>query len=152
MPNSYRAKVTSEISGTKPWENLSLQDALIIIAMYASQLDHAARDDTKVRRIAALAQKHPLFSEKSADVIARIHRLAKSADTADFPQAVDQAVKSLTLKLKQTAFEWAAELAVSSGNLPKEKQDLVEQIRTKMLIDTHTANSIINEAIDKSKG
>jgi hypothetical protein len=140
----------SEITGTKPWENLSLQDALIIIAMHAIQLDPAAKEDKKVKRIAALAKEHPLFSEKSADIVARIRRLAKSTDMANLPQAVDQAAKSLTLKLRQTAFEWAAELAVDSGSLPEEKQKIVEQLRTKLSIDSHSANRIINEAISDS--
>jgi tellurite resistance protein len=150
MTFTDKVKSASEISGTKPWENLSLQDALTIIAMYAAQLDPAAKDDEKVRRIAALAKKHPLFSEKSAAIVARIHRLAESVDIADFPQAVDQAVKSLTLKLRQTAFEWAAGLAVDNGILSNEKQELVEQLRTKLYIDTNTANKIINDAVTNS--
>ena len=150
MSFSDKVKDISEISGTKPWENLSLQDALIIIAMYATQLDPAAKDKKKVRRIADLAKEHPLFSEKSADVVARIHRLVESSDMADLDQAVDQAVKSLTLKLRQTAFEWAAELAAGSGSLPEENQEIMEQLRTKLFIDTHSAKKIINEAIADS--
>ena len=150
MPFPDKVRDISEISGTKPWENLSLQDALIIISMYATQLDPAAKDNKKVRRIADLAKEHPLFSEKSADVVARIHRLAESSDMADLDQAVDQAVKSLTLRLRQTAFEWAAELAAGSGSLPEENQEIMEQLRTKLFIDTHSAKKIINEAIADS--
>jgi hypothetical protein len=150
MPFSDKVIDASEISGTKPWENLSLQDALIIIAMYAIQLDPAAKDGQKVRRIAELAKEHPLFSEESGDIVARIHRVAKSTDMADLSHVVDQAVKSLTLKLRQTAFEWAAELAVDKGSLPEEKQEIVDQLRTKLYIDTHSANKIISEAISDS--
>jgi len=152
MPFSDKVIDASEISGTKPWENLSLQDALIIVAMYAIQLDPAAKDDKKARRIADLAKEHPLFSEESVDIVARIHRVIKSTDMADLPQAVDQAAKSLTLKLRQTAFEWAAELAVDGGSLPEEKKEIVEQLRTKLFIDTHSANKIISEAIADSAG
>lgn len=150
MTFTDKVKNASEISGTKPWENLSLQDALTIIAMYAAQLDPAAKDDEKVRRIADLAKEHPLFSEKSADIVARIHRLAKSTDMANLLQTVDQAAKSLTLKLRRTAFEWAAELAVGSGSLSEGKQEIVEQLRTKLFIGTHSASKIINEAISDS--
>ena len=150
MSVSDRVNKASEISGTKPWENLSLQDALIIISMYAAQLDPAAKDNKKVKRIADLAQKHPLFSDESADVVARIHRLADPAGSGDFLQVVDHAVKSLTLKLRRTAFEWTAELAVVDGVLPKEKQELVEQLRTKLYIDKHAAHRIISEAIENS--
>ena len=66
--------------------------------------------------------------------------------------AVDQAAKSLTLKLRKVAYELAAELTVEDGNLPEDKQGLLEQIRTKLLIDAHTADSIINDAVEKSKG
>ncbi|MEJ2163972.1 MAG: hypothetical protein P8X90_00485 [Desulfobacterales bacterium] len=145
-----KVKDASEVTGTKPWENLSLQDALIIIAMYAIQLDPAAKDNQKVRRIADLAKEHPLFSEKSADIVGRIRRVAKSTDMANLSPAVDQAAKSLTLKLRQTAFEWAAELAVDSGSLPEEKQKIVEQLRTKLSIGSHSAKKIISEAISDS--
>jgi len=152
MTLSNLIKFAPEISGTKPWKNLSLQDALIIIAMYAAQVDIGAKDGEKAKRIADLAKQHSLFSDKTDDVVARIFRLADSPGTRDLPQAVDRSIRSLTLKLRRTAFEWAVELAVDNGILPAKKQNLIEQIRTKLLIDTHTANSIINEVIEKSKG
>ena len=150
MPFSDKVKAASEISGTKPWENLSLQDALVIIAMDAIRLDPAAKDAQKVGRIADLAKEHPLFSEKTADIAARIRRVAKSTDMAHLPRAVDQAVKSLTLEFRQTAFEWAARLAVDRGSLPEEKQEIVDQLRQKLFIDAHSAHKIISEAIAES--
>ena len=151
MAQSEDIKVEPDISGTKPWENLSLQDALIIIAIYAAQVDPAAKDDVNIQRITDLAKNHPLFVGEPSDAAARTHRLAKSVGKRNFPEAVGQATKSLTLKLRQTAFEWAADLAVDNGILPKEKQARIEQLKIKLFIDTNVANKIVNEAIAKSK-
>ena len=152
MTLSNHIKFAPEISGTKPWKNLSLQDALIIIAMYAAQVDIGAKDDEMAKRIAVLAKQHSLFSDETDDVLARISRLADSPGIQDLPHAVDRSTKSLTSKLRRTAFAWSVELAVDNGILPDEKQRRIEQLRTKLLIDAHTANGIINEAIEKSKG
>lgn len=152
MSISNLIKFAPEVSGTKPWKNLSLQDAIIVIAMYAVQMEMGAKNEEKAGRIAGLVKKHPLFSDETDDVVARIFRLADWPGMRDLPKAVDQAAKSLTLKLRQAAYELAAELAVENGNLPDDKQGLLEQIRTKLLIDAHTADSIVNDAVEKSKG
>jgi hypothetical protein len=151
MPISNLIKFAPEVSGTKPWKNLSLQDAIIVIAMYAAQVNMGAKNVKKARRIAGLAKKLSLFSDETDDVVARIFRLVDSPDMRDLPKAVDQAAKSLTPELRQTAYELAAELAVDNGILTADKQGIMEQIRTKLLIDAHTAGSIINEAVEKSK-
>jgi hypothetical protein len=151
MPLSDSIKYAPEISGTKPWKNLSLQDALLIIAIYAAQLDTAVKDEASAKRIADLVKQDPLFSNESADIVARIYKLSKSARVRDLPKAVDHATKSLTLKLRRTAFRWAAALAVDNGILPEKNQDVIEQLKIKLLIDANTADKIINKAISQSK-
>ena len=67
MSISNLIKFAPEVSGTKPWKNLSLQDAMIVIAMYAAQMEMGAKNEEKAGRIAGLVKKHPLFSDETGD-------------------------------------------------------------------------------------
>jgi hypothetical protein len=67
--------VGPDISGTKPTKNLTFQDAIIAVAVYASQLDpHDCDED--IEEIQSLAQNHPLFNEDSERTRSRIYKFA----------------------------------------------------------------------------
>ncbi|MGD8765974.1 MAG: hypothetical protein PVG87_26945 [Desulfobacteraceae bacterium] len=137
------------LSSTKPNENLTVQDAMIAVAVYASQLDpHDCDDDFK--KIQSLAQGHPLFDEDSERTRSRIYKFANHMGTEKIKELVNLAAASLTSKPKKIAFKWAVELSLGEEGLLGKKQNLLDDLRIRLAIDNYIADRIISEIINKS--
>ncbi|MEJ2727300.1 MAG: hypothetical protein P8185_02120 [Deltaproteobacteria bacterium] len=103
---------TARDSTTKSYKNLTLQDSLIAVAVYAAQID--PHDPSKdIKRIEDLAIKNTLFKEKPEALRARINKFVNSMGTGDPLDTVKRAAKSLTPKYRKTAFKWATQLILA---------------------------------------
>ena len=70
-----------------PFEDLTVQDALTIIAVFAAQMDpEKCADD--VRRIGAIAENHPEFVETNRNILKRINKFVNSMLAAEDQQKV----------------------------------------------------------------
>lgn len=138
------------LSSTKPNENLTVQDAMIAVAVYASQLDpHDCDDDFK--KIQSLAQEHPLFSEDSERTRSRIYKFANYMSAEKPEQFVNLAAASLTPETKKIAFTWAAELSIDNEYKRRKSQNLLDDLRIQLAIDNHLADKIIGQIKSKRK-
>jgi hypothetical protein len=138
------------ISGTKPTKNLTFQDAIIAIAVYASQLDSNDCDDD-FKKIQSLAQEHPLFSEDSKKTTSRIYKFANYMSAEKPEQFVNLAAASLTPETKKIAFTWAAELSIDNEYKRRKSQNLLDDLRIQLAIDNHLADKIIGQIKSKRK-
>jgi hypothetical protein len=147
-----RINVDPNLSSTKPKENLTIQDAMVAVALYASQLEpHDCDDD--IDKIQFLAQEHPLslFHEDSESIRSRIYKFANYVGADKSGELVNLAAASLTAKMKKIAFEWAVALSsVDDGSLEK-KHDLLDDLRIRLAIDNYDAEKIISKIRSKEK-
>jgi hypothetical protein len=121
-----------------PFENLAVQDALIIIAVYAAQMD--PQDcESDVERIEAIAESRPEFVEKKAEIFARINTYVNAMRAMDPQQAVEIAADVLNAELKNRAFDFAAEVALPDNVLTDEKQALLDNLAAALSIDREFA-------------
>jgi hypothetical protein len=140
-----KAKKEMAAYQTETFADLTVQDALTIIAVFAAQMvpDHCEED---VRRIEAIAENHPEFVETKENIFKRINKFANSMIAADEQlEAVEIASDVLTPKLQKTAFELAAEVALSDKVLTDEKKTVLGTLETKLSIDSKFARQIIDK-------
>jgi hypothetical protein len=143
LSNKTEKEMAAYQTGT--FEDLTVQDALTIIAVFAAQMvpDPCEED---VRRIGAIAENHPEFVETKENILKRINKFLNSMLAAnDKLKAVEIANDILTPELQQTAFELAAEVALSDKVLTDEKKAILDTLETKLSIDSKFARQIINK-------
>lgn len=135
---------TTQNSTTKPYKNLTLQDSLIAIAVYAAQIDpnESSKD---IKRIEDLARKNALFREKPEALRARINKFVNFIGTGNPLDTVKQAANSLTPKYRQTAFKWSTQLILAKKKLPKEQNEILEDLKIILSISSNVAKRLITQ-------
>jgi hypothetical protein len=130
-----------------PFEDLTVQDALTIIAVFAAQMvpDHCEED---VRRIGAITENLPEFVETKENILKCINKFVNSMLVAeDHLKAVEIAKDALTPELRKTAFELAVEVALPDKVLTVEKKAVLDTLETKLSIDSEFAQKTIEKFI-----
>jgi hypothetical protein len=65
--------------------------------------------------------------------------------TGNASDTVEQAANSLTPKYRQTAFKWAIQLIFAKEKPIEEQNEILEDLKIKLLIDSGDAKSLITE-------
>jgi hypothetical protein len=139
-PNNISA--TSKDSTTKSYKNLTLQDSLIAVAVYAAQID-PNEPHKDIKRIEALANKNTLFTEKPEALRARINKFVNSMGIENPLDTVKRAANSLTPEYREIAFKWAVHLISTKKKLSEQKYQILEDLKIKLSIDSRVAESLI---------
>ena len=146
LSNKIKMEIAAYQKG--PFEDLTIQDALTIIAVYAAQMDPGDCEQD-VSRIEAIAESRPEFVEKRKGILARINTYVNSMQVMDHRKALEIAAHALkNPKLKKTAFELAAEVALRDKVLTNEKKATLDNIASQLSIDDQFAQ----RAIEKFSG
>jgi hypothetical protein len=134
--------VNTNVRSTKTHRNLTLQNAIIAIAVYAAQIDRN-NPNYGIKRIEDLAKKSSLFKEESKQILTRIYKFVNSMSVGDPLETVEVAAKSLTPKYRETAYKWATELVSSERKLSEEQNEILDWLRVKLSIDSNVASKTI---------
>lgn len=118
-----------------PLTDLTLQDALIICAVYAVQADPDQCDHIK-----ALAQKHPLFAEDPEGTSGRVNKFTNLMQVRHPLEAVDAAIRDLNSKHRREAFAFAVDAALAGKPLTEDRKKLLQALATKLALDTEFVN------------
>lgn len=129
----------------KTMDDLSANDALLLIpvcaAMERPDGEGSCKED--VKRIANLARKHPVFSQRRDSIDTSINKFTNMLKaTEDYKLPVAKAAQGLNPKLKETAFAWAAEILMPDGILTKERKTVLDRYALLLNIDEHIARKI----------
>jgi hypothetical protein len=131
-----------------PFEDLTIEDALTIIAVYAAQMDPQDCEND-VKRIAAIAENHPEFIKKTKGILARINTYANSMRAMDPLKAVETAADALNSEQKKTAFKLAVEVALPEKVLTAEKKAILDNIAAKLSVDREYAQQEIEKSVSR---
>ena len=115
--------------------SLSAQDALIHL-MVATASSDAAISEQELERIQVLISRTPIFSGFDASRLAEVANAC--VDIINGPgieTALDGACAALPLRLQDTAYALAVEIAVVDLRLPQEELRLLEMLRDRMQVD-----------------
>jgi hypothetical protein len=140
VPNNISA--TSKDSTTKSYKNLTLQDSLTAIAVYAAQIDPKEPYED-IKRIEALAKKNTLFTEKPEALRSRINKFVNSMSIGNPLDTVKRAANSLTPEYREIAFKWAAHLISAKKKLSEQQYEILEDLKIKLSIDSRVAEKLI---------
>ncbi|RJQ63313.1 MAG: hypothetical protein C4530_03625 [Desulfobacteraceae bacterium] len=128
---SERLKEEIEAFEKNPLQNLTVQDAMIIVVVCGARVK--AEDCSEdIARIAELVQSHSLFSEYREDTVRRINRIVNMMRAGDCKEAVSAAAGILSEDLKKLSLRWSAHLAAKEGGLTRGQKrhlfDLVDPL------------------------
>ena len=129
-----------------PFENLTIQEALTIVAVYAAQIDPKKCEDD-VKRIVATVDRFPEFVAKKESITSFVNKFINSMQAMDSQKAVEIAVNGLTPELRKTAFKLAAEVAWPDKVLADEKKSVLDSLETKLAISSKFAQKTIEKFI-----
>ena len=142
-PEDKQNNLTAFQSG--PLEDLTIQDGLIISAVYAVQAD-----TEKCNQIKDLAQKHSLFVEKPEDTSTRVNKFTNLMQGGHPLKAVEAVTRSLKPAHRKQAFEFALEAALVDGVFTQKKKKTLQSLATKLALDNEFVDQKLATIQDKS--
>jgi tellurite resistance protein len=145
MTISNELKKEIEAYEKGPFEDMTLQDAFVIIAVYVARID--PQDCEKdIRRIEKIAETRPEFVQKRKDLFSRINTYANSILVIGPQKALQIAADALIHpEHKNAAFDFAVEVAMPGGVLTDEKKVMLDKIAAELSIDRKLARQTIEK-------
>ena len=125
-----------------PFSKLVVQDAIIIIAIYAAKIDPSCSEE-EIKRIEGIAERCPACVEKKVGIFTRINLFVNEMQMVGREKALEIAMEVLSPELRNTAFELAAEVVIKGNTLPEQKTKILEELVTKMSIEAQFAATVI---------
>ena len=114
--------------------NLTVQDAITIIALFAAGID-PQDSEGDIQRIITVLQRQPLFEESSDATRVRIQKFANAFQSADPQGAARQAAKVLSKAgAEKTAYAIADEVVMSAPGGATEKKAVMKQVASLLSI------------------
>jgi hypothetical protein len=121
-------------------EALTVNKALVLVAVCAAKDNNPIHDK---KRIAALANDHPLFKDLHDGIEPSLNKFMNTVKSKDAVKYIMAAAKVLKPEFKETAFKWAAVILMSDGVLTKVRKDILEKYEMILNIDRNVAQKII---------
>ena len=118
-----------------PLDDVKIQEALTIIAVYAAQMDHQ-NCEADVKRIEAILESHHLFVARKKEIFSLINKYVNEMEVRDPHKVMELAADALTPEQKKTAFELAMEVALTDKNLTAEKRKMLDTLKDRLSIST----------------
>ena len=148
MENLEMSEREKKVFQTGLFDNLTVQDAFTIIALYAVQLDIGDDKGNLAEPIMTFLHKNAVFDEDDSITIARINKFANSMAEVNPLNAIDRAAKVLSPELRKKSFELAARIGKATQEM--RIRNILARLSSKLLIDKEIADKILNLAFEKS--
>ena len=145
MINSEMSDREKKVFQTGLFDNLTVQDAFTIIALYAAQPDAGEDKEDLVELILAALRKDQLFDEDQSHTIARLNKFENSMGEVNPLNAVESASKVLSPELRQKSFALAARISKKTQEMRITK--ILTRLSSKLLIDKKIADKTIDSMV-----
>lgn len=126
-----------------PFDDLKVQEALTIFAVYAARMDYQ-NCEADVKRLAEIFERHPMFVARKKEIFSMINKYVNSMGAGDPNKALDKAAEALTREQKNAAFELAVEAAQPGEELTADEGKMFAMLKTRL--------SVSNEFAQRSLG
>jgi len=127
---------------TKPLENVKIQEALTIIAIYAAQMDYQDCE-ADVQRIEAILERHHLFVARKKEIFSLIQKFVNEMEVSGPHKALKTAADALTPEQKNIGFELAVEVALPDQNLSAAKKKVLDTLKDRLSISRDFAEQAL---------
>ena len=146
MENSEISEREKKVFQTGLFDNLTVQDAITVIVLYAAQLD--TKDCQKeIDKISDFLDSDALFSEKHSETRDRINKFQNSMEKVTPLHAIEKATKVLKPELRQKAFMLATQIDKATQEIRTIK--ILESLASKLLIEKEVVQKTIDSTLKK---
>lgn len=133
-----------------PFDDVQLQEALIIIAIYAARMDYK-NCKADVKRVEEILGNHALFVARKKEIFALINKYVNEMKAGDPDNALAVAVATLATEQKKTAFQLAVDVAVKDKNLTRDKKKTLDTIKVRLSVSDKFAQQAIRGKIESER-
>ena len=144
MENLKIGEKEKKVFQTGLFDDLTVQDAFTIIALYAAQLDTKDCQD-EIEKISDFLNNDALFSEKYSETRDRINKFQNSMEKVTPLRAIEKAKKVLTPELRQKAFMLAARIGKASQEIRAIK--ILQSLASKLSIEKEMVQKTIDSTL-----
>jgi len=130
-----------------PLDDIKVQEALTIIAVYAAQMDHQ-NCEADVKRIEAILESHDLFVARKKEIFSLINKFVNEMEVRGPNKGLKVAVDALAPEQKKAAFELAVGVALSDKKLTDEKKKMLDTLKDRLSISNELAEEVIKNKTD----
>ena len=116
-----------------PFDDVKIQEALTIIAVYAAQMDYQ-NCEADVKRIEAILESHHLFVARKKEIFAMINKFVNEMKLSGSQKAIEFATDTLTPEQRKIGFELAVEVALPDKSLTAEKEKMLDALKNRLSI------------------
>lgn len=132
---------------TGPLEDVKIQEAMTIIAVYAAQMDYQ-NCEADVKRLEAILEHHHLFVARKNEVFTLIKKFVNEMEVRGPHKALKIAAAALTPEQKNIGFELAVEVALPDENLSAEKKKMLDTLKDRLSISSDFAEQAVRNKIE----
>ena len=125
-----------------PFDDVKIQEALTIIAVYAAQMDHQ-NCEADVKRIEAILESHRLFVARKKEIFSLINKFVNELEVRDPHKVMKLAADALTPEQKKIAFELAVKVALPDKSLTAEKRKMLDTLKDRLSISSEFVEQAI---------
>jgi hypothetical protein len=147
MENSEMSEREMKVFQTGLFDNLTVQDAFTISALYAAQLYTGDDKEDLAELIMSFLSKDAFFNEDHSYTIARINKFANSLGEVNPVHAIERAAEVLSPELRQKSFALAARIGKAAQEM-RTRQTLA-RLSSKLSIDKNFADETIAHIFEK---
>jgi len=131
----------------RPLDNVKIQEALTIIAVYAAQMDYR-NCEADVKRVEAILERHHLFVARKEEIFSLIQKFVNEMKISDPHKALEIAADALTPEQRNAGFELALDVALPDKNLTAANKKMLDTLQDRLSISSDFAKQAIGNKIE----
>jgi tellurite resistance protein len=126
-----------------PFDDLKVQEALTIVAVYAARMDYQ-NCEADVRRLAEIFDSHPMFVARKKEIFSLINKYVNAMEAGDPHKALDRAADALTQDQKNAAFKLAVEVAEPEKHITADEKKIFDTLKARLSISNEFAEQALS--------
>ena len=142
MENLEMSEREKKVFKTGLFNDLTVQDAFTIIALYAAQLDIEDGKEDLDKLIMTFLSKDILFEEDDSNTLDRINKFSISMKEVNPLNAIERAAKVLKPELRQRSFMLAAQICKATQEI--RTKSILGSLASKLTIEKEIVENIID--------
>ena len=127
-----------------PFEDVKIQEALTIIAVYAAQMDYE-NCEADVERIVAILDHHPEFVARRKEIFPLVNKFVNAIKVSDPVKVLKIAANALTPEQRRVGFELGVKVAQPDQNLSADKKRMFDTLKAQLSISDEFARQLLGK-------
>ncbi len=133
---------------TGPFNDVKVQEALTIIAVYAAQIDYQ-NCEPQVQRLVSRLLDSQWFVAGREEIFSLVNKFVNEMElrNPNYDKALEIAADALTPEQRKAGFALAVRVAMADGRFTDEKKKIFDTLEARLSINGDFAEKAISQAI-----